>query len=1295
MRSKNKGLLVGIAVLVSAMVVLSGVNAFATPGNVDGIGDVDLRDVVLSLQVSAGIAPSSFIYKKYAVDDFKIGLEDAIHGLQIVAGLRDQAFFWYKDADGDGYSDGVRLIAFDRPFSTYFRESELIAISGDADDNNSDVHPDATPRWLPFDENQPADQSESVDVSVPTETGEEIVIEYSIPGMETIELPEDGQIFNILNIDGSGYTDDVGKPRLPFVSRYVAVPQGAVVGKEVIHSTFRDIEGYRVSPAQTRPIDTIDAPTPPFTIDAEIYATDDLYPSEIVQIEGPVVIRGVSTLIVRIYPVQYNPARDMLRIYSEIKIRLTYSGGTRATRSRRLRSPAFDQMLGRLVLNPDLLFSGGSARAAHDEGNSLLIIAHPNFLDAANTLKDWKIKKGIHTEVRTTNQTGSTAASIRNYIQNAYDTWFTPPTYVLLIGDAEYIPTHYLTTHPETSRNQGRTGTDLYYSTVDGDDYFPDINLGRLSVDTLTQANKRVDDIISYEKAVVTDASFYNSVAIAAYFQHGGGGRAERRFSQTSEDLALFFADPEYLGMYSVDRIYFTGSSVVPASWSTTGWNFGGGPAGNPGDPIPSYLQKPGFQWNGNRFDISSSISDGRFLMVHRDHGAAWGWGDPRYNIGDVQALTNGNKLPVVWSINCQTGWFDNETDDPSTETNADAVHFSEAWERNTSGGAVGLIAATRISYSGDNDRLVWGWMDAIWPGFESYNPSNTPFDDPVYEMGPVLNYGKYYYAGKHSDSIWRKTSFEAFHWFGDPTMQIWTDVPRSLGVSHQSSLPQGATSISVAVDQIGALVCVSKNGEILSRQLSAGGETLLSWSVPLAQGDVIHVTATKHNFRPYEGNVTGSVSCTYAIFPESRSIAASGGSGSISVTAPAGCAWTAASDENWISVTSGASGNGNGTVSYSVAANPNAEPRPGTLTVAGRTVTVEQAGYAGPVEDPPVVFVPPTQVFSREDARSGILITLFVRDDIDPDTLRVSASSALGDDVIQNRDIVQPAEGSQSPYIPRPGQVQPPAAYSGFNWVVFYSPRPNEFHSFNEYSPISVSVFGSPGVGHSQLYSVNVGSMNDAPLLREGLDPVGFQVDENRYAGTIDCGTVWENAADPPGFLLSDWIDPVIVDVDDGNSTGVAIIGIDVGGGGTWQYDLGAGWMDIGAVSPESALLLASSAQLRFLPQGQWSQDQNEATLEFRAWDQTDGNASGTTGINTVPSPRPSFPGDTAVFSKATGVLRVSVTPLGTRLRSSIWTTTTMAAPFQNLQPDPGAPKTLGPAISMSSSLRTATAGP
>ncbi len=85
-------------------------------------------------------------------------------------------------------------------------------------------------------------------------------------------------------------------------------------------------------------------------------------------------------------------------------------------------------------------------------------------------------------------------------------------------------------------------------------------------------------------------------------------------------------------------------------------------------------------------------------------------------------------------------------------------------------------------------------------------------------------------------------------------------------------------------------------------------------------------------------------VSCTYSISPASQSFGSAGGTGSVGVTAPPGCNWTAESHAAWITVTSGASGSGNGTVNYSVGANTSTDQRTGTMTIAGKTLTVTQS---------------------------------------------------------------------------------------------------------------------------------------------------------------------------------------------------------------------------------------------------------------------------------------------------------------------------------------------------------------
>ncbi|MCX5852858.1 MAG: BACON domain-containing carbohydrate-binding protein, partial [Deltaproteobacteria bacterium] len=88
---------------------------------------------------------------------------------------------------------------------------------------------------------------------------------------------------------------------------------------------------------------------------------------------------------------------------------------------------------------------------------------------------------------------------------------------------------------------------------------------------------------------------------------------------------------------------------------------------------------------------------------------------------------------------------------------------------------------------------------------------------------------------------------------------------------------------------------------------------------------------------------------CTYSINPESASFTAAAATGSVAVTSPTGCTWTATEGLSWVSITTGATGSGNGTVNYYVKANPSASPRTGTMTIAGLTFTINQAASSCP----------------------------------------------------------------------------------------------------------------------------------------------------------------------------------------------------------------------------------------------------------------------------------------------------------------------------------------------------------
>jgi hypothetical protein len=85
--------------------------------------------------------------------------------------------------------------------------------------------------------------------------------------------------------------------------------------------------------------------------------------------------------------------------------------------------------------------------------------------------------------------------------------------------------------------------------------------------------------------------------------------------------------------------------------------------------------------------------------------------------------------------------------------------------------------------------------------------------------------------------------------------------------------------------------------------------------------------------------------SCTFNLSATSASVPSTGSTaGAVSVVTGTSCSWTAVSNASWITITSGANGAGIGSVTYSVAFNPDTQ-RVGTMTIAGTTFTVTQQG--------------------------------------------------------------------------------------------------------------------------------------------------------------------------------------------------------------------------------------------------------------------------------------------------------------------------------------------------------------
>jgi uncharacterized protein (TIGR03437 family) len=163
-------------------------------------------------------------------------------------------------------------------------------------------------------------------------------------------------------------------------------------------------------------------------------------------------------------------------------------------------------------------------------------------------------------------------------------------------------------------------------------------------------------------------------------------------------------------------------------------------------------------------------------------------------------------------------------------------------------------------------------------------------------------------------------------------------------GVQSGQGIPNVGLRVANAQDQTltPPAACNALAGTALSD--SSGTATCnLTLTGPAGSTQLVGVTGDFIDNPTFTLDITPGATCKYSLSASSQSVSSSGGPGSVDVVTTSGCAWTAVSNTNFVSISSGASGTGDGTVSYTVAANTGAA-RSGTLTIAGQTYTVNQS---------------------------------------------------------------------------------------------------------------------------------------------------------------------------------------------------------------------------------------------------------------------------------------------------------------------------------------------------------------
>ncbi|MHC4675778.1 MAG: C25 family cysteine peptidase, partial [Planctomycetota bacterium] len=691
-------------------------------------------------------------------------------------------------------------------------------------------------------------------------------INVTVPSVSALPLYDpDGNEYIQLRSPGCGATaQQVGFPEMPFKGFFVEIPYGVVVSVDIQDKKSTLLgTGLKVYPLQPPQPDSGKAENNSFQVDQNAYATNSFFPSDCVVLDEPGIIRGRRVVFVQVFPFQYNPATTELRAFSSLLFTLHFKGSadpSEQVRKQKLATDVSESLAKELILNYEPITpsrSKSEPELSTGSAADYLIIVADTLYDETLPLAEWKHKKGFITRIVTMSSVGSTAADVKNYIQNAYDNWTPAPSYVLLVGDSEDVPPDYF------SGTLACT-TDNPYACVDGTDYYPDLTLGRLPVHTETECTNVVDKILYYDRTPDL-GSWYDKFLSAGYFQDydDDNGVADRWFMETTMTIYDFLVNEEGWSSYTA-----LCTSYWPLHYST--WHFRSssyphrqdlnlirwGTSPYP-DPVPQWIVDLWTSASDSTQDVTEAINAGVSIVQHRDHGAETLWGDPPYGISNINSLSNGIKTPVVFSTNCLTGSFH--------WTGGDC--FCEAFLKKSPGGCVGIVGATRLSYSGYNDLLVHGVYTSFWP---SYDPTYIDTTYPhSWRPAQALNFGKYYMLTYEGTGDYTAGEFYMFHWFGDPEMPLRTETPQSLAVTYPSAVVAGQPiNITIDVTRGGlplenALVCISHPtaDDHWSGLTDAVGSITFSGITLTQPGENYDIVVSERNSVPYEGIIYAGLS--------------------------------------------------------------------------------------------------------------------------------------------------------------------------------------------------------------------------------------------------------------------------------------------------------------------------------------------------------------------------------------------------------------------------------------------------
>ena len=373
------------------------------------------------------------------------------------------------------------------------------------------------------------------------------------------------------------------------------------------------------------------------------------------------------------------------------------------------------------------------------------------------------------------------------------------------------------------------------------------------------------------------------------------------------------------------------------------------------------YVIGTGTTYTASFHDITSGnnethFSPSRFPAVSR-YDLCTGWGTPKAN-GLINALTScaytiaTSPAPIGGGSTSGDGTVNCGSDATVTATPSPCYNFFN-WTEN------GVQVSTSPEYTFtavSNRTLVANFPPAIDP---LINTDSSPLEGGITSGGGSVTCGSsatvsaapaegYSFANWTEGGVVVSTSSNyTFTATGDSTLVANFTCPSSIlptTALYDASGGEGIVTVTAATDCVWTASSSADWIVIISGASGSGGGTV-SYTVATNTSAGARMGAMTIAGQAFSVDQAASVNCIFTVSPASVRLPAKGGFRTLRVKShEMSCDWTAVSNDPFITITAGASSNGNGTVRYTVPGNTNTVPLTGTMTIAGQTFTVNQA---------------------------------------------------------------------------------------------------------------------------------------------------------------------------------------------------------------------------------------------------------------------------------------------------------------------------------------------------------------